>query len=609
MLDLTPQSLWEEATEAIEYQKRRTAALDEMIRSYQTPWHVGGADQNGFGRFDSRNHAFEFIALTIAQTVFDNPKWQVTADRGYAADMEAPALQAGLNKWTRDQRLRKILTRLYVDYCFHSCTSMVSLENDIPKLRRIGTRRGFRDHRCFDPEDIRYAGHIYIRDKADLLKDPEWDHGAVMQMAEGAGLKDVREYEDKPNVRDRGEVALIDLWVPEAEVEGVSDEERGNYKGMIYTLPLVGFNGTEKVGKFPREPRAAFCSEHGMYQYGGTYPVPDDIMPLSQLIAVNGQSRQNNDVAKALYEAIVEYKRIIFTSGKDPTLASKVRRARHGSVLPTGLQDVARMIAQMELGGPTPALLTGSQISQETLDRSSGISDAMRGNVTGAATAYENSVAAAGATARQAYPKQQFVDFMGDIGYAAAWLMHTSDGVKIDIPGGQMLGGPPSAHALAIHKQLEQHGVPEDVIEKYIAFADEQHRNTPFNTFGFSVEPLSTERASDPANRARMMAVIPMAMQLMQASVTMPQMNVKEMLGWLGQAFDMPDLARVFDQQIAAQVGAVQMSQGIEQPQTNMQAGSPRMGRDISPKPQSAAPSGFKGAGKPKQGLTTKKAG
>ena len=58
-----------------------------------------------------------------------------------------------------------------------------------------------------------------------------------------------------------------------------------------------------------------------MYQFGGTYPVPDDIMPLSSLIAVNGQSRQNNDVWRALYDSIVDYKKIIMTSGNDATLA------------------------------------------------------------------------------------------------------------------------------------------------------------------------------------------------------------------------------------------------------------------------------------------------
>ena len=66
MLDLTPQSLWEEATEALEYQKKRVASVQAMIESYQTPWHIGSADDEFMARFDSRNHAFEFIALTIA---------------------------------------------------------------------------------------------------------------------------------------------------------------------------------------------------------------------------------------------------------------------------------------------------------------------------------------------------------------------------------------------------------------------------------------------------------------------------------------------------------------------------------------------------------------
>src|SRR5690349_12157036 len=139
MLSVEAQDLWEEGKASIEWHKKRRASTQQMLDAYQTPWHKGLAEGDKYGtltNFDSRNHAFEFIALTIAQTVFDNPRWQVTAKRGYAAEVDAPALQAGLNRWTNDVQLRKKLCRHYVDYCFSHCMSLMAPKQVKPERRR-----------------------------------------------------------------------------------------------------------------------------------------------------------------------------------------------------------------------------------------------------------------------------------------------------------------------------------------------------------------------------------------------------------------------------------------------------------------------------------------
>lgn len=634
-LDVSPFALWEEADAAIKNNRRRISAMKQMVDAYRTPWHEGTNDPSGMStgeRFNSRNHPFEYIAMTIANVVFSNPRWQVTANRGYANEVDAPAIAKSMNAWTKETRLKEKLAALYVDYCFHSCYSITSLRDVVtnrrlrpgeiqrrrPDVRRIGPSRFFRDHRAFDPEDCRFTGHIFLRDLDDLKAEDGWDKQVLSQVPTDAGVEEVRGKMVHPEP-SRKEIALIEMYVPEHELpdddpfwKDVPDEERDRYHGTIFTLPLLGFGSNSNAinAKFPLPPRPWYGDRGGPYQIGGTYPVPDDVMPLSNLIAVQGQNLQNNEVARALHDAIVQYKKIILTSGNNAALGAQVKRARHGAVLPANLQDLARMIAQIELGGPTPALLQGAQISQDTLDRSSGMTDAMRGNVTGDATAFENSLAASGATARSAFPKQRFIDFVADIGRSSAWFIYCCDDVVMDLEGGQlMLGGPPNAHAEHVLRILSEQGVPMEIAEAFVEFQQQRYESTPFEAFGFAVEPLSTERASDPANRARIATVLPMVLQLAQVAPTMPWVNVKEILTTVGQAFDLPDLHRVVDSDYARMIGmqqqaAMSMSMGMPPAGPSQESKNPRMSSDLrgpvggAPNPQGMRATPFRGAGK-----------
>src|SRR6185436_7050006 len=165
------------------------------------------------------------------------------------------------------------------------------------------------------------------------------------------------------------------------------------------------------------------------------------------------------------------------------------------------------MVAQFELGGPTPALIQGAQITQDNFDRSAGTTEAYQGNVTGEGTAYENSLAAAGSASRTAFPKQQFTDYMRDVGWQMAWQLHNREDVVVDLEGGlgSFLGGPPEAHRAYIVEQLSRRGVPEKEAERFVDFRQKVWRSTPLESMDLTVEPLSTERASDASNRARIM--------------------------------------------------------------------------------------------------------
>jgi hypothetical protein len=644
-LNIEPGPLWEECHEAIEWHKKRMNALKMMVENYQTPWHRGVTDRawngssTGMMQFDSRNHAFEYIALTISSVVFDNPKWLVTAKRGYAAEVDAPALQDGLNRWTQDIKLRRLLSKFYVDYSFGLSTCLLRQEPEPgsreanlaqlkhrPMPRRLGTSRSFIDPRCFDREDTRFAGHLFIKDKEDLLDmakdDPDsgWNFKVIQGIAIGSGIDDIRTKDTTFKARDREEIALIEVHVPEHELpdddpfwKDVPDNERDNYHGTVFTLPMNGVADPEgKMEDYPRAPYAFYGPSNGPYYFGGTYYVPDDPLPLSNLLAVEGQNRQNNAAARALFQAIIEYKKLIVTSSKSPRLAGLVRRAKHGEVVSADLQDLTRMLQQVEVGGPTPSLESAAAYLQDSLDRSSGINENYRGQVTDA-TATASSIAQAGTSARLAYPRQQFLDFVADVGWGAAWYMHKDDRVKIDLDGGAgtMLGGPPDAHRDFIVQTLQGKGIPEQMAHQYVDFAEKQYRETPFETFDFKIEPTSTGRASDPGNQQRIMSMVPMLENLMMVAVQAPWFNTQEVLHQIGQAYDFPQIEKVLNPAILKQAQAMMMHAQANEgapPEAQASTGQPRMARDITTPPPAPShiskPPGRSGVKEPKFGNT-----
>lgn len=579
-LDVTPSGLWHECDNAIRFRKRRTDPTDAMIEQFKTPWH-GDSPSDGSSHlttFDSRNHPFEYIALTIANVVFDNPRWQVTARSGLASDIDAPALEFALNRWTKDVRLKKLLVKLYCDFCFSLATFKVRMIDDPvwvntdkprkrPEVCRVGPKLGFFDARVFDREERLFTGDIYIADRQGLLKSkPEegWNKDALKQLANSSGVQKIRPDHGSDDY-SRDECALIQVHVPGYDLpdndpfwRDVSDDDRVGYHGTWFTMPLEGYGRDAKArAEFVRDPRPFWGGVRGPYGIGDAYYVPDDPMGLSMITAGHGQGMQDNAVQRALFEAIKEYKRIYVDGSGSPTFGALVKTAMQGDVIAAKMPDPTRMLMPLELGGVTPALLQAAQITRELADHAYGMSDAFRGNVTGQATAFENSVAMAGSTARMAYPRQQFMDLLGDMGYAVAEMMHMSEEVVLDLESGlgEFIGGDPDAHREKIVEELESRGFDEATAHRFVDITSENWKNTPLSSMDIEVEPMSTARASEASNQQRVAALAGIVVQIGQAQMSMPGMDFTPILKMVGQAFEFPGIAKIFDKQTLVQAG------------------------------------------------------
>ena len=98
------------------------------------------------------------------------------------------------------------------------------------------------DPLALSANESRYMGHMWIRDKKDLVEeaknDPSWNSEAVEQLTEGSGISDAgRNKQAEEKTPTRNEVVGYDVWVPEVQHNDVIGPEDG-FHGTIYTVSV-----------------------------------------------------------------------------------------------------------------------------------------------------------------------------------------------------------------------------------------------------------------------------------------------------------------------------------------------------------------------------------
>ena len=114
MLDLSSSNLWTEIKAAESFRDKHLGRVEELIERY-----AGSSYREDFtaGAWNE-NHMFEFIRLTTARIIFDNPKVRVKTRRPGTQRDVAKAMKHAQDRWVRDVNLRRLLKRIYTDMCF-----------------------------------------------------------------------------------------------------------------------------------------------------------------------------------------------------------------------------------------------------------------------------------------------------------------------------------------------------------------------------------------------------------------------------------------------------------------------------------------------------------
>ena len=544
MLDVSATNLYSEIQAAERYRDAHLEHYRDVINEY-----VGPAGPNGErGESAPDNHVYEYLSLTIPRIIHDNPRVEARTRRPQSQGQSASALEHGLNRWIRDTDVRGTLIRVAYDMLISFGATITTQEpsgrhdprSDFmpywPQCYRIPPKRLIIDPMALSFDQARYVGHMWIRDKEDLLDEARdgngWDVDAIEHLAADAGTEGYYEQNRGRDVPTRNEVVCYDLWVPEVELDDSPGSESG-FHGTIYTI-TVGQTGGEsdpdKVG-YIREPRPYYGPKTGPYTFFGTYYVPDSAYPLSPIMASLGQADELNAHVRSAARSAAQYKRLILVDSKSKKLMQDVKSQPDNFVVPVEGLDRDRVIP-IELGGITNQQVNYIQMARERLDRNSGIHDVMRGNISGTATATEVATADASSSIRIDYLKRQFVRATEQMLYRSGWYLWNDDRVFFPIGG----------------EAAQQMGMGEPY------FQGGGEPPSSYDDIELEVDAYSMERTNEAMQQRRALEALQVVSNVAAAMPQAPYVNWEALLKQVGDSMNMPGMAQLIDKQALVQM-------------------------------------------------------
>ena len=567
MLELQLTRWVEELDGAERYRDRHLSHWDGIVDRMTGPDFRGEGNTAG----DPENFVHQYMALILPRLIYDNPRVRVDSRTPMMHTMFGAQMQAALNTWCRTTKMRETLSRIATDMLVAYGVGMVVNEPYpsmrhvdgrqpwLPRLYRIDPHDFVIDPQASHVEDARYMAHSYRIDRDDLLDRAEaeegWDIGLIDSMS--GDDTDDRKRPGENVGPDRYQVTVYEIWVPELQsVNEVIDEvmDTDLHNGSILTIVRGQATGDEPATfGFAREPRPYYGPRHGPYMVFGCYSVPDDPYPLSPLVPLLPQVADINDHLRSMTHSASCYKRIIATDSRNQKLANDIRdREDLTVVLSDGLD--ASQIVPIEVGGITPQQVNYASLTQDRLDRVSGIHDAMRGNITGKATATEINVAESNAGLRIAHIKREFQESVSRAITSVGWYMFHDQRISIaagDSENSTLLGMEP------VFVGGSGVGLFEDMV--------------------LSIDTMSMSRVSESQQQKNAIELMGVIGGLSQQMAQAPWVDWQQVLTTVGDAMNIPELGSMMDprrmekmmaqqQQALAGSGAGEPSRGAASP-------------------------------------------
>lgn len=536
MLDWTLTRWVEELATAEQFRDRHLSHWDSIIARMTGPDYRGDGERAG----DPENFVHQYMALILPRLVYDNPRIHVTSRTPSQHLIFGKQLQAALNTWCRVTRSRDTMSRIAVDMLAAFGVGMVINEPSpghrqvdggqpwLPRLYRLDPKDFVIDPQASHLEDARYVGHVYRIDRDDLLARADIEAGWDVGMLEGIAGDD-GDWSERMGERegpDRDQLAVYELWVPELHTAMEAADEALDtdlHSGTILTIVRgQGAADEPDFHGFARSPQPYYGPRFGPYVLFGCYTVPGDPYPLSPLVPLLPQISDLNDHLRSMTHSSSTYKRIIATDSRNQKLANDIRDREDLTVVLVDGLDPSQLVP-FEVGGITPQQVNYAGLTQDRLDRVSGIHDAMRGNITGTATATEINVAESAAGLRLAHLKREFAEGVARMIQTVAWYMFHDGRVRItagDTHDGLMLDD-------SVFRGGTGVGLFEDMV--------------------VSVDAMSMSRVSETQQQKRGIELLQVIGGLSQQMAAAPWVDWRQVLSTVGDALNVPELASILD--------------------------------------------------------------
>lgn len=561
-----------EIEEAELHRDKHTKVIDELHSGYKGAYF---REDQLPDNPTPENHAFEYVSLTLPKLIYDNPQVNISSRNPNVDTATAKSIEYALNQWIKDEDLHTELEMAIFDALFgygillttlddaedYDDTDPDELRKMLPKCRHLERHLYFRDPTATVTRKPRFEGHVWVRDKEDVLKMEGIDADAVNSLDSDGELAKLK----RPNGEDspqRHEIVAYEVYVAECNDYSGGDPE---CHGTIFTLAVGQAvdndgRGQGKKGKvkgrkaaYIREPRPYFGPKTGPYTMIGFYPVSNECYPLSPLAVTAEQAEEVNVHATAVAEAAGRMKNMVLVDSTHDELALAVKNSVDGSLI--GIAGLAgKSIENVEIKGPAQQQLEMLTLLRDRLDRVSGMSDAYRGNTNPNVTAHADEIAYAGITARMNYLKSRCRKGVSSALNIAGWLLFHTHNVLIPL-------GHEAAQTFGMNKPVYMGGVQE---------GQEGQR---YEDLCLEIEPMSMEPVDEHTLKSSVLEVMAVIVQMAQEMPQMPWLRWQVILdqlsrlnnfGWLREVINNQMFQGFMQQTMQATQSAQQTELGLK---------------------------------------------
>lgn len=595
MLSATPEFLHELYESG---KKKRAKALATLDRSIDRLTSSAWMDEQDLPE-ETESPEFEQIAQVGPRVIWDNPRVKVSTYREGPVKDVARALHHGLNRLIVDTKMSKTFKRLKDDFLLRYCICYVDFE-DVetglsevpglpkdpqgrpmkprrPKNKRISPRRYGEDPTATCEDEVRFRFIECIEDKSELLKRAEEhpEQNWNVALIEGGDDASQGKHVWRPDGTDgaqkpaRKELAYVKFYMKDYQIEGAPGPDEG-FNGTWFWLVA---NGTDDAGnvkaEFLRDPEPAYGPPGGCIVVGGEYSVPDDMTPLSSIVAASPILEEQSRHQKALRRAAGRRKQIAVADGLDQAVCDDIKDAVDGDFLVApGFESAKAM--QIELAGITEPAMAYKNYIDAKADRLLGRSDATQGNVTGAGTATENQIAFDASNTRTGGTERAFQDFVQEVLWIDAWFLYHDDLVAFPLPKeaqpmGAAMGAPQTTQGAAV--------IPPD--PWFHGGNNRTEQGFTFNDLELAIEPYSMTRTNPQTQAALGSFLVTQFPQLIAQIKAMPEIPPDKYLQAVSDAFNNPLLAELAD------VRMIRIQQGLAMMALTSPPPDPRLGGDV----------------------------
>lgn len=471
-MDWTADIIKREVDYADQFIKNATASLGKRIADYHGSYF--GASTAGQNT-NIANHSFDFISLMLPRVLHTNPDIDMESARGGAPAEVAVSMRAAAVRWCRDSKFINTFERIMLDAFFcHSVTLITQREmTDTsflaqlppedrkrfyeddggvgsmsttfggapsskplwPGIRRVPVNMFGFDPACETFDQARFAYHKFLRPLSVLLKDAKdgkggWDLAVLQTLKTITGVPTIMGDMGNREVPERDDIILCEVWVREHQFSDEHTPDEG-FHGTIFTIAMNSVEG-DATAQFVRAPRPFYGPREGPYVLGGVYPVPGNPLYLSPLAAVEEQVTDLNALEHSMTSSAKDYKRFTGVAQADYADAKRINKALHGWLVPLQSLDQGK-IQEFEIGGITEQQIAQAQYMRDRVERTSGITEAARGNVTGIATASENLIAEEASNTRFDYLTQASERMAQAILHRIGWYLFHDDRIVFPV--------------------------------------------------------------------------------------------------------------------------------------------------------------------------------